>query len=240
MGSVKVSVLMAAYNVEHYIDEAIQSVLAQKGVSFELLIGDDASTDRTRSRIQAYRSDHRIRVWWFEVRRGPGSVRNYLINRARGRYLSVCDADDVMFSKNLQRLSNVLDQKRQVGVIYGESLLIDAQGRFLPGQLFFPGPSRNWDLVRNTAPHPGTMLRRDLVRQVGGYRPDLVPVEDHDLFLRLAEITHFEPLCGEITYLWRRHPESLTRSISLRRWLLLRSKALADAIYRRYRYRVTW
>lgn len=234
--SVKISVIMAAYNVERYIDEAIQSVLTQKEVSFELLIGDDASTDGTWARIAGYPVDSRVRAWHFRKHKGAGIVRNRLIATARGRYFSICDADDVMLPGNLHRLSRMLDRQPFIGVVYGRILLMDSKGRPLPQRVSFPGPSKGWDLLRNLTPHPGTMLRRPLVERIGGYRSHFKVAEDYDLFLRLAEIAEFRFSKQRPTYCRRMHPNSLSRTPENKATQI---RIRRDAILRRYGVKVS-
>lgn len=225
---------MPVWNRRRYVDEAIRSVLAQRGVHFELLLADDASRDGTWNRICAYRSDPRVRAWRFPRRRGSAQARNFLIARARGAYLSICDSDDVMLPGNLRRLAGVLDGEPQVGVVHSEPRRIDASGRFLKQRSL--APQKVWDILRNVVRHPGSMMRRRLVLQVGGYRPFRV-IHDYDLFLRLAEVTRFRVLRGRSYYCWRRWRGSLTsRPESPGVWLRIRR----EAIRRRYGVRVRW
>ena len=233
--STVVSVIMAARNVERYIDEAIQSVLDQRGVSFELLIGDDASVDGTWERILTYRTDPRVKGWRCRLHRGAGTVRNRLIARARGKYLSICDADDRMLPGNLGRLSAVLDRQPRVGVVFcGKLQRINQKGDVIYEKLYFPGPSQRWDLLDDSVPHPGTMIRTHLVRQVGGYKPDCIVAEDYDLFLRLAEVTKFKSLNGETLYLWRKRAGSLTCSTPIRVKERIVRQVRLNAVHRRY------
>jgi len=69
-----VSVIMPAYNAENYIDTAIRSILNQTLTDWELLIVDDASTDRTYEIARSYR-DCRVKVIRNEVNKGPGFSR---------------------------------------------------------------------------------------------------------------------------------------------------------------------
>src|SRR3989338_7932087 len=125
---VKISVIMPAYNAAASVGKAIQSVLAQKGVPFELLVGDDASTDDTWTRMAAYRTDPRIRIFRFSRNQGAALTSNCLIAQARGNYISSCDADDLMLPGSLRTLARILDQNPAVGVAYGD-LLVTTHGR---------------------------------------------------------------------------------------------------------------
>lgn len=237
-----VSVLMAAYNVARYIDAAIQSVLAQRGVSFELLIGDDASTDATWTRIQRYTMDPFVRAWRFRRHRGPGAVRNRLLAHARAPYLSICDADDVMLPGNLKALIKVCERDRRVGVVCGETMVTDVAGRGPMRQEIEPrGPEEGWDLVSGIVGYRhGNLLRRALVLEVGGYREDLPVAEDYELLLRLAERTRFVALRGRALYGWRRHPGSLMHQTPQTVLLSCMNAIRRVTIRRRYGYEVPW
>ncbi len=125
----KVSVIILAYNQEKYIEKAIQSVLMQKtDFAYEILLGDDCSTDSTGEIVQAY-SD-RIKIYRRE--HNVGGTRNHydLLMRAQGQYITILEGDDYWIGENrLQILSNFLDQhseyiavghKREIRNVQGE------------------------------------------------------------------------------------------------------------------------
>ncbi len=240
---VKVSVIMVAYNVEPNIDEAIRSVLTQQGVPFELLIGYDPSSDGTWARIQPYRKDPRVRVWRFRIHRSIGAVRKRLIAHARGKYLSICDPDDLMLPGNLKTLTRVLDRDRQVGIACGDIGVTNAAtglGR-IKKEVDLLGPAEGWDLINGIRGfRHGSLMRRRLVLQVGGYREDVLLGEDYDLLLRLAEVTRFAALRGRPLYCWRRRWTSVTHRISRAKTHAVLKGILRTAILRRYGYRVPW
>ena len=240
MTNPKVSVIMPAYNVGPYIDEAARSVLAQRGVAFELLIGDDGSPDETWECIQPYRADPRVRAWRFRRHRGEAATRNALLRFARGKYVSICDADDLLLPGNLARLAAVLDRHPRIGVTYGRLAVMDAQGRRIRKRFDFPGPSQRWDLLCNVVPHPGTMIRRSLLRTVGGYRVRCRVMPDYDLFLRLAEVTQIHPLPQRTLCAYRWHARSDFRTAKHALIRCTRRRVLAEAIARRYGVQVPW
>lgn len=98
MSTPLVSVLMAAYNSEKYIAEAIESVLASTFTDFELIICDDRSTDRTASIAKSYlEKDNRIKLYINEVNLGDYPNRNRVASYAKGTYLKYLDHDDVIY-----------------------------------------------------------------------------------------------------------------------------------------------
>lgn len=92
-----VSVLMIAYNQERYIDEAIRSVvLQQTSFAYELIIGDDASTDSTLQRIASWAEKYPDRIVVLPKECNLGLARNFIrtYQKARGKYVAICEGDD--------------------------------------------------------------------------------------------------------------------------------------------------
>jgi glycosyltransferase involved in cell wall biosynthesis len=98
MSTPLVSVLMAAYNSEKYIGEAIESVLASTFTDFELIICDDRSTDATARIAQSFAlKDNRVQVYVNEKNFGDYPNRNKVASYAKGTYLKYLDHDDVIY-----------------------------------------------------------------------------------------------------------------------------------------------
>ncbi|MEM9739340.1 MAG: glycosyltransferase family 2 protein, partial [Pseudomonadota bacterium] len=106
-----VSVIMAAWHAADFIAPAIQSVLAQDGVSLELIVVDDASSDATtNTALEAGQNDPRLKVERLDHNGGPSVARNWAIERATGRYIAVVDSDDSLEPGRLSRLSAFADE----------------------------------------------------------------------------------------------------------------------------------
>ena len=102
----KVSVLMLAYNQAKYIDEAIGSVMAQDlDFSFELIIGDDCSSDNTLEHCRAWQQRHPDKIVIHENEHNIGLAANYIATYqlARGKYIAICEGDDYWTDKNKLR-----------------------------------------------------------------------------------------------------------------------------------------
>lgn len=91
-----VSVIMPTYNHERYIAQALEGALMQDIGSMEILVGDDASSDRTRDILKAYAARYPKTIRLFLNERNVGGSRNAcrLLSEARGMYLAACDGDD--------------------------------------------------------------------------------------------------------------------------------------------------
>lgn len=105
MNEIMVSILIPTYNHEKYIKEALDSVLMQETkYSYEVLVGEDKSTDRTRTVLKQYEVDHpgKITVYYREhnLRNEKYSNIADLRHRAKGKYLVILEGDDFWISKH--------------------------------------------------------------------------------------------------------------------------------------------
>lgn len=98
-----VSFVIAAFNAEDTIVRAVESALAQAGVSVEVIVADDCSTDRTADRVLAI-ADARVRLITLERNGGPGAARNAGLAAATGAWVAVLDADDAVSPGRLQAM----------------------------------------------------------------------------------------------------------------------------------------
>ncbi len=124
-----VSVGMPVYNGERYLADALDSVLAQTRGDFELVIGDNASTDGTEAICRAYASrDRRIR--YVRHARNLGAARNFndVFHRSVGRYFRWAAADDRAAPELIERCAAVLDRDPTIILAYGKTRLIDEHG----------------------------------------------------------------------------------------------------------------
>jgi len=235
----KITVTMPAYNASKFIKEAIESVLAQDHDSFELVILDDGSTDNTWEIIRRYKKDPRVRAFRNRKNTGGGAARNRTIRLARGKYVSFCDADDLMMPGNLKTLSRFLDAHPKTGMVYPKTLVItiDAKSRmletpFVTGQDF----SKGWDLLGNLVCQGGAMARKRLLLKAGGYdETAYCSSVDYGLWLRLCEITKVEYLDGGIFYAIIKCPKRLPPEGEAK-YRCYKLRKLAETIKRRYDY----
>ncbi|MDE2030489.1 MAG: glycosyltransferase family 2 protein [Alphaproteobacteria bacterium] len=97
-----ISVIIAAYNVEAMIECAIESALAQQGVTIEVIVADDASTDGTLAAARRI-DDSRVTIIALPHNGGPGAARNAAIGAATAEWIAVLDGDDEMERHRLVR-----------------------------------------------------------------------------------------------------------------------------------------
>jgi len=106
---------MASYNSERFIADAIQSVLDQSLTNWELLICDDASTDKSWDIIQSFaKQNTRIKPLRLANNSGAAIARNTAIEQARGRYIAFLDSDDLWFPDKLKKQLGFMQDKNIV------------------------------------------------------------------------------------------------------------------------------
>ena len=127
----KVSVIILCYNQEKYIEKAIQSVLMQKtNFKFEILLGDDCSTDSTSELVKKYESQLKA---YFRKENVGGTQNHYdLLLKAKGKYITILEGDDYWLGENrLQVLADFLDENEEYMAVGHIREMRDAEGNLL-------------------------------------------------------------------------------------------------------------
>jgi glycosyltransferase involved in cell wall biosynthesis len=124
-----VTIGMPVYNGAKYIEQALDSILAQTYTDFELLISDNASTDATEAICRRYaEADSRVRYSRNAKNLGAAANYNRVIHLARGRYFRHAAHDDLLAPTNIERCVDVLDRYPDVVLAYPRMVMIDAAG----------------------------------------------------------------------------------------------------------------
>lgn len=125
-----VSVIIPVYNAEKFIDEAIESVLNQTYTNFELILIEDASTDRTTEKLKKYK-DKRIHIYENEVNRGISYSTNKGITVSNGKYIALMDDDDVMEKERLFLEVEFLERNIHIDIVGGRTTYIAENGNLI-------------------------------------------------------------------------------------------------------------
>ena len=185
---------MPAYNAASYISEAIKSVQAQTFSSWELLIVNDCSTDKTKDLAESFsRTDRRIRCFHLTTNSGgPAKPRNIGIAHAAGTWIAFLDADDIWLKEKLAIQFNILKQ-RKLSLLCStiKDFKITSKTIELPkleqyNHKIYSISYRKL-LFKNIIPTSSVICTKKSILHVGGFNEDrkLVAVEDYDLWLRL-------------------------------------------------------
>src|SRR5208337_1568211 len=186
----RVSVVMAAYNAEKYLRQAVDSILSQTLADFELIVVDDASIDATRAVLESY-SDPRIRALYNPSNLGQCVSRNKALAAARGKYIAILDADDIALPTRLEKQAEWLDRHPEIGLLGSYAVTIDEQGKEHARWDYSPTDDAaiKWALLfTNVFIHSSVMMRKSVVNQTGGYSNEecirRAFVEDYELLSR--------------------------------------------------------
>ena len=179
-----VSVVVPCYGQAHFLEEAVESVVAQTFQDWELIVVDDGSPDDTRDvarRLAAAHPDRSIRLLE-KTNGGLADARNAGIRAARGAYILPLDADDVLDPRMLAACVDLLDREHGVAIAYTDLEHFGEVSRIVRAGEFH---ARN--LRRENQLNYCSMYRRTAWEQTGGY-DDLMSLgyEDWDFWVRCA------------------------------------------------------
>jgi glycosyltransferase involved in cell wall biosynthesis len=205
-----VSVIIPTYNSGHLVTEAVDSVLAQTAVPAEIIVVDDGSRDDTRALLAPY--GDRIR-YVFQENQGVSAARNNGLRRASCELVAFLDADDVWHPRKIEFQTRVLAMRPELGLL--GTAVFDWPVPVLPAA-FPPAPDRvalvPWRklVVKNYFTTSSVVVRRDVVEKVGAFDRQMQGPEDHDFWLRAAEVAAVANLQVPLTG-YRTVPGSLSK-----------------------------
>lgn len=199
-GSLLVSVIIPAFNVEKWVKPALRSILNQSLKNIEIIVVDDGSTDQTRDiLLKIAASDNRVRVIFNEINQGIAKTLNRALQEVRGQYIARMDADDIAVVDRLQKQLLFLQDHPDYSLVGAQMLTIDESGNC---HGISPCPVSHEEakkVIPYSSPVPHIWLcRADIYAKLGGYR-QLAPAEDYDFLLRMDTLglkygNHPEPL----------------------------------------------
>ncbi len=209
-----ISVVMPVFNAEQFVGIAIDSVLRQTYVDFELIVVNDGSTDKSLQVINEHiRNDKRGKVFSTTTNRGVVAASNTGLAEAKGTYIFRMDADDVSHPERFSAQMEYLEAHPEC-VALGTRVLLADQDLMpmleLPAKLTHDDiDATNLSNVGGSALCHGTVgMRRDAALAIGGFREGYDCAEDLDLYLRLAEIGQLAAL-PRVLYTYRQHLSSI-------------------------------
>ena len=215
----RVSIIVNVRNGAAYLEDALQSVLAQTFTDWELIVWDNASTDGTREIAQAL--GPRVRYFHWAQPTTLGLARQAALREARGEWLAFLDHDDVWLPDKLARQIALADDPA-VAIVYGRAVSFSAGGverdfdhthefALLPqGDVFDQLFTHSCFIAMSSA-----MLRRSAVEETGGIPDWIGVVVDYFLYLEIAHRYRARAVEGVVCR-YRLHPGSLTHTAARR------------------------
>ncbi|HRS68168.1 MAG TPA: glycosyltransferase, partial [Paludibacteraceae bacterium] len=145
-----VSIITPAYNSSKFIEETIQSVLAQTYTDWELLITDDCSTDITLEIVEKYAAqDSRIKFFVLDQNSGAAAARNNSLARAQGKYIAFLDSDDLWLPQKLAWQLSYM-QEHDCAFSFSDYTLMNEDGVDLNKVIHAPKKINYHHYLRNT------------------------------------------------------------------------------------------
>jgi hypothetical protein len=207
----RVTVAVPLYNYASEVVEALSSVAASEYRAYEVVVLDDGSTDGSVESVRAFMDEHPwvpVTLLRHAVNCGLGRTRNALVERARGEYVFMLDADNEIYPATLGRLVDALDAD-PVAMFAYPILAVFESGEpadLLSAQAWDPEMLCNENYIDATA-----LIRRQDLQDIGGYAEDprLVGWEDYDLWCRVAESGRYGAHVPEILAGYRANEHSM-------------------------------
>ena len=230
-----ISIVMPVYNTEKkWLGIAIDSVINQVYLNWELCIVDDASTRKDVKKIlKSYGAkDRRIKVRYLEKNLGISGASDEALTMASGEFVGFLDHDDELTRDALFQVVKVLNQNPNLDLIYSDEDKKDLNDRRV--EPFFK-PDWSPDLLQsmNYISH-FSVMRKSLIDKVGGFRRGFEGSQDYDLILRVTELTDKIGHVQKPLYSWRKVPGSAAASTEAKPYARESAKkALRETLSRR-------
>ena len=215
-----ISIILPVYNAERFIEESIQSILNQTYDNFELIICNDASTDKSHSIIEAIKDE---RIIYVQNKSNIGYLKtiNRLFALSKAELIAFQDADDISHKLRLAKQVDYLNKNDLISIVGTNFNLINLKGDIIRSRNMIDDPDRLSEeiLIRNPFQKPSILFRRKVYDKIGGFREGFLKLknisEDYDwllrasLFFRFGNINSPEPL-----YNYRSIPTAMTKDFT--------------------------
>jgi len=187
-----ISVVMSVYNGEKYLEEAIESILAQTYSNFEFIIINDGSTDGSLDVIKKYINNDKIILITRENKGLPCSL-NEGIRLSKGKYIARMDADDISLPTRLEEQIIFMEKNRDVGICGCSVLDLDTNSKWILTS--YDKRLKVELLFSSVFAHPSVMIdRKMMIENNLFYNETFFQSQDFELWVRIAKYTKFANL----------------------------------------------
>ena len=193
----KISVVMAAFNEDSHISNAILSIQNQTFKDWELVVVDDGSNDDTLAIIRKLADlDDRIILLHNNTNLGLARSLNKGIKISKGKYIARMDADDFSLPTRLELQFKFMEKNQDISVLGTGASYVDSNGKKLLDVVF---PENHDDIIRSlfrSSPllHPSVLMRSSFIKKLDGYDESYYRGQDYDLWFRGKEIGTYHNL----------------------------------------------
>lgn len=206
-GTPLVSVYLVNHNYGRFLQQAVDSVLAQDLDEFELIIIDDGSTDESHELLTRLELNKGIQVVR-QHNKGLTVTNNIALKLSTGKYVMRLDADDFLDEKALRILSSKLESDPDLALVFPDYYEVDETGALL-SEVRRHDFESEVTLLDMPAHGACTMIRREILWEVGGYDETFSRQDGYDIWLKISHQYKVSNV-NEPLFFYRKHTESLT------------------------------
>lgn len=218
---------MPCYNAASYLNAAIDSILAQSYMDFELILVNDGSTDETEAIIHTYK-DERIQ-YYKQDNKGQCNASNYGLSVAKGDFIKFIDADDLINSEHLEEQIKVIEKNGNAiaSCAWGRFRHLPEEAKFTPESVWHDLDSLTWikkalSQEADMMPLWRWLIPRSVIEKTGGWDERLSLNNDFEFSMRILTNVDEVRFAGNAKLYYRSGHNSLSRILSV--------KAYDDAI----------
>jgi teichuronic acid biosynthesis glycosyltransferase TuaG len=214
----KISIVMACYNCEKFIKDAIESVLKQDYENYELIIVDDCSNDSSMLIIDKYlKISNKIKCISLKIRSGIALTRNHGISITTGDWVAILDADDIYHPKKLSKqVEFIKSYKLNNLVLVGTNCITINDKNNIIKKYYYPELSKllinNLLQLKKFPPHSSILYNKNTLLKVCNFNCRYIKSQDYDLWLRLSVYGNFGIVGGEPLTYYRIHKFNISNS----------------------------
>jgi glycosyltransferase involved in cell wall biosynthesis len=230
-----VSVVVTLYNYENFICNCIESILNQDYPSFEIVVVDDASSDKSYKRAKKYKSEN-VNVVSFKKNKGYSAAKNEGIRLSRGEYIIMLDADDMMTKKSISiRMRAMMDN--DVDFVHANAIVVKGDV-----SLKHCYKMTDFKIERFVTPyhiHAQTvLLKKQIHRDFGLYDERLLSRSDREMWWRLFGRSKEDEIKVKILHVdksvvyYRYHNKMMTRFRQKNRSYDRKVRSLSEEVYK--------
>lgn len=218
----KISILIPMYNTnEKFFKELVESLKNQTYQNFEVCLAD-GSECKNQNLINMIKDDERFVYKFLNSNNGISENTNEALKLATGEYIALLDHDDLLPKFSLYEVVKAINENDKPEFIYSDEDILDSNyvrknPHFKPD--FSPDTLRSYNYICHFS-----VLRKDLLDKIGGFRREFDGAQDYDLILRATEKAEKIVHIPKILYHWRAHDNSTSQNVDSKSYAFVSGK----------------
>lgn len=208
-----VAVIIPCFNASKFIGKTLDSALSQNYKDLVIVTIDDGSTDETKRILESYLPKIRILSHPNNANLGQAASSNLGITETKSDLIAFLDSDDTWYPNKIREQVKIFQKYSDVGLVYTNGYVIDESDnilyKLLPDGFREENISRNILLKCYIRTPSSVMVKREIIEKIGLFQPYLRSSQDHDMWIRMSEVTKFYYLPYLLTA-YRKHPGQIT------------------------------